>query len=70
MDVKGPYREGNQATVGSNSRTKLLVQANDQQLGDWQGWKKVVKPRSKVERIELLKCNSKAPTVKECSLFP
>ena len=43
MDVKGPYREGNQATVGSNSRTKLLVQANDQQLGDWQGWKKVVK---------------------------
>lgn len=50
MDVKGPYREGNQATGGSNSRTKLVVQANDHQLGDWQGWKKVVKPRSKAER--------------------
>ena len=35
---------------GSNVRTKLLIQANDQQLGDWQGWKKVVKPRSKAER--------------------
>lgn len=35
---------------GSNVRTKLLVQANDQHLGDWQGWKTVVKPRRKAER--------------------
>ena len=50
MDVKGTYRERNQATGGSNVRTKLLVQANDQHLGDWQGRKTVVKPRRKAER--------------------
>lgn len=36
--------------LGSNVRPKLPVQADDQQLGDLQGWRNVVKPGSNAER--------------------